>query len=100
MSGKKHTSVRLPDRLLGQVAAYADERSMSISEAIRYILEEYLEREPKRQQSLKSLNRQAEILEYLFAANARMISRALDKDEAHKMVIEVSDAIRNFHPEL
>jgi metal-responsive CopG/Arc/MetJ family transcriptional regulator len=99
MNEKKHTSVRLPDRLLGKVAAYADERSMSISEAIRYILEEYLEREPKRQQSLKSINRQTEILEYLFAANVRMASRVLDEDEARRMLIEVSDAIRNFHPE-
>jgi predicted DNA-binding protein len=96
----KTISIRFPKDLADKVEKFGAERSMSYAQAIRYIVEDHFEEEPRRQQTRKSLNRLMEINEYVFASIFETNKKTMPQEKRRELLAEVAESIQRYHPEV
>lgn len=96
----KTASVRFPKHIAEKVERFAAERSLSFAQAVRFIVEDQFEEEPRRQQTRKSLNRLMEINEYMFATLFEQNRASMTPEKRKELLNDVAESIRRYHPEL
>lgn len=89
----------LPEAKYKRFFAFAEERSISESQAIKIILDEYFEQEPLREAIRSSDQRQIEVLEFLFTTASYLIAEKLP-DSKTAIFNEFVRNCRAEHPHL